>query len=80
MMDGKSCSKCKKICGILVILFGLAFLLKAFGILTESAVNLIWPILVIVMGVGFSMDKKCCKGACESGGGEARTVPETAGQ
>ena len=44
-----------------MILFGLTFLLGAFDVLSVSTVGVIWPILVILAGVGGLMDKKCCK-------------------
>jgi hypothetical protein len=36
---------------ILVILFGLTFLLQAFGVLSVAAVSYIWPVLAILGGV-----------------------------
>ena len=47
----------------LVVLFGLVFLLGYLNILTTAAVNIIWPILVIVAGVSKLSDGacKCCK-------------------
>lgn len=35
----------------IVVLFGFLFLLEALGAVTALAVNLIWPILVIVAGL-----------------------------
>ena len=59
------CAKCMKTKGLLVVLFGLAFLLQAFGILSAITVSYIWPILVIIAGAGGLMKRKCC----EVGGG-----------
>ncbi|MDP3974854.1 MAG: hypothetical protein Q8P88_01010 [Candidatus Jorgensenbacteria bacterium] len=44
---------------IAVLLFGIAFLLEAFGVLTVEAVGIIWPILVIVAGGMKLMSGKC---------------------
>jgi hypothetical protein len=58
-MGGKTCN-CghHKVFPILVILFGLAFLLGALNILTWSFVGIAWPILVIIAGA--SKFCKCC--------------------
>ncbi len=51
---------------VLVILFGLTFLLGAMNILSPDTVMMIWPVLVIIagvkklmMGMGMGMCK-CC--------------------
>lgn len=60
-MNGKTCEcKCHRTMPILIILFGLTFLLGNFGVIMSSTVSLIWPILVIVCGF-LSMNKKSCK-------------------
>jgi hypothetical protein len=57
-------SNCK--CGhhktvpICIILIGLAFLLGRLNILTSEAVAMIWPVLIIVIGVTKLMKCKCC--------------------
>ena len=43
-----------------IALIGLVFLLGQWDILTASAVALIWPILLIVIGVTKLMKCKCC--------------------
>ena len=43
----------------LMVLFGLAFLLKALGVLTDSFVDVAWPILVILAGGMKMMENKC---------------------
>lgn len=67
-MELKECSTCGCMChkftGILIILFGLTFLLGHLGVLSAYAVSIIWPILLILVGiiVGFRKDLcKCCK-------------------
>ncbi len=45
---------------ILVILFGLIFLLGALDIVTSGFVVLVWPVLVIIAGV-MKLTGKSCK-------------------
>ena len=45
---------------ILLVLFGLAFLLETLNVLTSDAVSVIWPILVIVAG-GSKLGEGRCK-------------------
>lgn len=40
-----------KIMPVLVVLFGLTFLLQAFFILDEDTVAVIWPVLVVLGGI-----------------------------
>ncbi|MEO6536086.1 MAG: DUF5668 domain-containing protein [Candidatus Paceibacterota bacterium] len=40
-----------KIAPVLVILFGLLFLLEYFGTITASFTAMAWPILVIILGL-----------------------------
>ncbi len=62
-MKGSACE-----CGhhrtmpVIVILFGLTFLLKALGTLDAGTVDYIWPILVIIAGCmkWGGMKCKCC--------------------
>ena len=53
-----------KVVPVLVILFGLTFLLGAWGTFTASTVNTIWPVLVILAGAMKLIDRsgmcKCC--------------------
>jgi hypothetical protein len=42
-----------------IILIGLVFLLGAFQVLSAMAVSVIWPILVIVIGVVKLKGRKC---------------------
>jgi hypothetical protein len=49
----------KKMFSILVVLFGLTFLLQTLGVLTPYGVGIIWPILVIIAGV-----TKMCRCGC----------------
>ena len=49
---------------VLVVLFGLTFLLGAWGILTSDAVDVLWPVIVIAAGLMKWAEKsrmcKCC--------------------
>lgn len=64
-MDSKECSTCGCAChnftGILIILFGLTFLLGALGVISAYAVSIIWPILLILVGIVVGFRKKICK-------------------
>jgi hypothetical protein len=60
MKMGKTCGcGCHKVMPILVILFGLDFLLGMLGVLTMGFVNIVWPVLIIIAGC-----MKFCKGSC----------------
>ena len=62
----KNVCKCAhhKVIPVLVLLFGLTFLLGSWGILTSNAVDTIWPIIVILAGAMKISEKsgmcKCC--------------------
>jgi hypothetical protein len=76
MEEGKSCGTggggdcgtggsgckcpCHKMPGILIALIGVTLLLGNLGILAAKVVGIIWPILLILLGL-----KKACKGACK---------------
>ncbi len=59
-MNGNMC-KCPhhSMLPILVIAFGGVFLLGALNVMTPGAVNVFWPIIVIIAGVMKLMGKKC---------------------
>ena len=44
---------------LLVIAFGAVFLLGQWNILTMAAVNTLWPLIVIAVGIMKLMGKKC---------------------
>jgi len=60
------CCKCHhhKVIPVLVILFGLTFLLGTWGTLSSDTVNIVWPVLVILAGLMKLCSKsgmcKCC--------------------
>jgi len=66
MEDMKNMCKCPhhKTMPVLVILFGLTFLLGAWDVVSERFVMIVWPIIVIVAGAMKLADKsgmcKCC--------------------
>lgn len=45
--------------GILIVMMGLLFFLQALGLITTYAVSVIWPVLLILIGI-----KKVMKGVC----------------
>jgi len=49
-----------KVMPMLIILFGLTFLLKELGTLSVGTANIVWPVIVIVMGC-----KKLMAGSCK---------------
>jgi len=57
---GKCGCPCHKMSGLFITLIGLTFLLGAFGVLSEHAVSITWPVLVILAGL-----KKMTKGMCK---------------
>jgi hypothetical protein len=67
-----SCGNCGRGCGcvhhkvmpLLVVVFGLVFLLGALGKMSMETVNVVWPVIVIIAGLkkmamGMGMCK-CC--------------------
>ncbi len=66
MEDMKNVCKCPhhKVMPILVILFGLTFLLGAWDVLNENTVGIVWPVLVILAGAMKLGERsgmcKCC--------------------
>lgn len=63
---GESCKcPCHKAIGVLVVAFGLTFLLGALGVLSAHAVSITWPVIVILGGLKatFKGMCKCCSNA-----------------
>ena len=56
---GKCGCPCHKMIGVLVVAFGLVFLLGALNVLSDRAVSIAWPIIVILAGL-----KKLFGGSC----------------
>ncbi len=63
--EGKCGCPCHKVPGMLIALIGLVFLLGAFNVLSSRAVEITWPILLILLGLKkmFSGMCKCCDAA-----------------
>ena len=59
-MNGNMC-KCPhhSFFPLLVVAFGVVFLLGQWNILTMAAVNTLWPIIVVVAGLFKMMKRKC---------------------
>ena len=64
MNSGNNACRCThhKIGPILIILFGLGFLLEATGTLSALTLSYAWPMLVIVFGIMKLTGRKC--GCC----------------
>ncbi len=58
---GKNCCKCMhhKVPSLLVVLFGLLFLLKAWDMVSMGFVDVAWPVLVILLGLMKLTSGKC---------------------
>ena len=62
--------KCKhhKVIPFLMVVFGVSFFMGFLGITSWDAVNLIWPVLVIIAGIIKFGDMSgmchCCDGGC----------------
>ena len=60
MMDGMCKCPHHKAGPLLVTLIGLTFLLRTLGVLEMGTADIIWPILLIVIGL-----MKMCGGSCK---------------
>jgi len=63
MEEGKKCScLCHKMFPLLVVVVGVDFLLGNLGIISIRLMNIIWPIILILIGLQklFSSKCKCC--------------------
>ena len=62
-MMGMGSNKCPcphhKVVPLMVLLFGVAFLLQALNVMSMSTVAIIWPILVIIAGGTKLFSNKC---------------------
>jgi len=58
--QGKTCT-CSHhmIKPVLLLIFGLDFLLGALGVITNSFVQISWPIIVILIAIAMMSGKKC---------------------
>ena len=64
MMSG--CSKCKMICGVLMLLAGVLFLLRDLGMWDFWNIQW-WTVVFLLMGVGALAQKSCpdCQKMCK---------------
>jgi len=58
---------------IFLILLGLIFLLGNLGVISDATVGIIWPILLILFGLGKIMGMKC---KCCHHGEKSDTAPK----
>ena len=60
--DAKCCCPCHYMIGLLVVAFGLTFLLRTLEVITYHTAGIIWPIIVILAGLKtiFGSMCKCC--------------------
>lgn len=69
MADKKCSCPHHKITPVLVVLFGLIFLLEQWGVLSPNTVNTVWPIIVILSGLTLwgvrSGMCNCCDNVCK---------------
>jgi hypothetical protein len=56
----KCCCPCHKMKGLFIVAIGLVFLLGEFGVISQHAVNVAWPSLVILAGLKKLIRCKCC--------------------
>ena len=63
--EGKCTCPCRSMIGVLIALIGLTFLLEAFNVLSPRTVEIVWPILVILVGLKKAFGGMCkwCKAA-----------------
>ncbi|MCX6741542.1 MAG: DUF5668 domain-containing protein [Candidatus Parcubacteria bacterium] len=59
-VEKKGCCPCQTMTPLFIVLIGLVFLARAFGYLSVGAVDIIWPILVILIGL-----KELTRGMCK---------------
>jgi hypothetical protein len=60
-LEKKGCGcPCHKAPGILVILFGLSFLLRNLGVIDDQIHGIAWPVIVMIGGL-----TKVCSGFCK---------------
>ena len=61
-MDKKCGCMHHKMVPALVVVFGSLFLLNAYGMLADATLMIMWPLVVIIAGIGkmFSSACSCC--------------------
>ena len=67
MEHGKSCKcPCHKVMGILVSFIGVLFLLRHFAVIDQDTLAVMWPILLILVGLNKAYGKGMCKCCSEA--------------
>ena len=61
---------CHSMVGVFLVLFGAVFLLRQLELISESTTEIIWPIMIILVGL-----KKIFKGKCPCCKKENDSVP-----
>lgn len=56
---GKCSCACHKMLGLFIALIGLTFLLKSLDVVSPRAAGIIWPFLVLLMGIQIVFRNKC---------------------
>ena len=58
--SGGKCSRtCHKMTGLFIALIGLTFLLKSLDVLSAKHAGILWPFLVLLMGIQIVFRNKC---------------------
>ncbi|MEI6378590.1 MAG: DUF5668 domain-containing protein [Candidatus Falkowbacteria bacterium] len=82
MHQDKMCGRCgcphHMMMPILIMLLGIVFLLKALNVMTADMTALVWPIIIILIGLMKMMGRmcKCCGGHCDMKGDMKMDVPK----
>jgi len=63
---GKCGCPCHKMTGIFVALIGIDFLLGTLDVVSQKVVGIVWPVLLILLGLKNSFGKGKCK-CCSDG-------------
>ena len=60
--EGKCCCPCHYALGVLIVAFGLTFLLRTLEVISNHTAAIIWPIIVMLAGIKTICGRmcKCC--------------------
>jgi hypothetical protein len=62
--DGMHCGHGKMKMGILITAFGLIFLFGNLDLITTETVNILWPLLIVLIGLGKILKSVTCTDGC----------------
>lgn len=48
--------------GLIILAVGLALLMRNMGIISPETWGIVWPVLIIIVGLKKTMKKGCCHG------------------